>query len=253
MASPNNNSDLDPDDPVYSRYLMHSRPEIAQVLRALGRQTELVTAYFNHGQEFFLTSIVDVDPNQGRLIVDCGTDEAVNARAAAAGKVLFVTSQDRVKVQFAVVRLERVKFQGKPAFRAPFPTELLKLQRREYYRLSMPMGSPVMCIIPEAGNGRREVTVSDISVGGVGLSGFPMAQPLEIGQQFANCRIALPEEGTIASSLEVRNIQELTLRNGSQVKRAGCQFIDLPPAHQAMIQRYIIRIDRERRALTRGA
>lgn len=253
MPPTNNNPGMDQEDPVYSQYMMHTRAEIGQVLRAISRQTEMVTAYFNHGQEFFLTAIADVDPNQGRLIVDCGADEAVNARALAAGKILFVTSQDRVKVQFSVSRLERIQHQGKPAFRAPFPAELLKLQRREYYRLAMPMGSPVVCVIPEAGNGRLEVTVADISVGGVGLSGFPMVMALEIGQQFANCRIALAEEGTIASALEVRNIQELTLRNGTQVKRAGCQFIDLPPVHQAMIQRYIIRVDRERRALVRGS
>lgn len=253
MAPTNKTLGMDQEDPVYSQYLVHSRAEIAQILRAISRQTEMVTAYFNHGQEFFLTSIVEADPNQGRLVVDCGTDEAANARAMVAGKILFVTNQDRVKVQFSVSRLERIQHQGKPAFRAPFPAELLKLQRREAYRLAMPVGSPVICVIPEAGNGRLEVTVSDISVGGVGLSGFPMTQPLEIGRQFASCRIALPEEGTIVSALEVRNIQELTLRNGSQVKRAGCQFVDLPPAHQAMVQRYIIRIDRERRALVRGS
>lgn len=252
MAPIQNDSGIDEDDPIYSRYLVHSRQEIAQVLRAVGRQTEMVTAYFNRGNEFFLTSIVEADPNTGRLIVDCGTDEAVNGRAVAGGRVMFVTSQDRVKVQFSVARLERVQYQGKPAFRAPFPTELLKLQRREYYRLAMPVGSPVMCVIPIA-SGKLELTVADISVGGAALSGFPLSETLEIGQQFSNARIVLPEEGTIVSALEVRNIQELTLRTGAQVRRAGCRFIDIPAAHQAIIQRYIIRVDRERRALVRGS
>lgn len=252
MAPVDNDQEMNEEDPVYSRYLVRSRPEIAQVLRAIGRQTEMVTAYFNHGNEFFLTAIIEADPNQSRLIVDCGSDEAVNARAVAAGKVMFVTSQERVKVQFSAPRLERVQYQGKPAFRAPFPVELLKLQRREAYRLAIPKGAPVMCVIPDADGSRLELSVADISVGGVGLSGFPMSQPLEIGQQFSGCRIAL-EEGMVVSTLEVRNIQELTLRSGNQVRRAGCQFIDAPAAHQAMIQRYIIRVDRERRALVRGS
>ena len=55
------------------------------------------------------------------------------------------------------------------------------------------------------------------------------------------------------SSLEVRNQQQSALRSGEQVLRAGCYFVGIPAAHQAMIQRYIIRIDRERRALVRGS
>ena len=75
----------------------------------------------------------------------------------------------------------------------------------------------------------------------------------EKGQQLALCRIALPEEGTVVSTLEVRNLHQSTLRSGELVLRAGCHFVGIPAAHQAMIQRYIIRIDRERRAWERGS
>jgi len=40
---------------------------------------------------------------------------------------------------------------------------------------------------------------------------------------------------------------EITLKNGRHTHRAGCQFIDLPASVETEIQRYIIRVDRERR------
>ncbi len=235
-----------------SRFELESRAEIAQVLRALEREAALVTAYFNQGNEFFLTTVVEVNPAAGRVILDRGPDEEVNRRALVAGKILFVTAQDKVKVQFSAPTLKETLYDGRTAFAIPFPATLLKLQRREFYRLATPMGSPLVCTLPETPAGRLEVTVVDISVGGVGLSGFPLTMTLEIGQKLPAARIVLPHEGTLASALEVRNVQRITLRSGAQVQRAGCRFVDLPPAHQAMIQRYITRVDRERRALLRG-
>lgn len=233
----------------YAKYMVTSRQEIAQILRALSRHNEMVTAYFNQGNEFFLTAIVEVDTASGQLIVDCGSEEETNRRALAADKIIFVTNQDRIKIQFNTRALTRIIHQDRPAYRTPLPTSLLKLQRREYYRLVTPMRTPLHCIIPDLSGIRFEASVADISVGGVAISGLPLAVPLEKGLLLPKCRIVLPEEGTVVATLEVRSRQESTLRSGEQVLRAGCHFVDIPGAHQAMIQRYITRIDRERRAL----
>jgi c-di-GMP-binding flagellar brake protein YcgR len=221
----------------YAKYLVYSRQEIMQILRELIQHNELVTAYFNQGKEFFLTS---------------GTDAETNRRALISGKIILVSSQNRIKIQFSTPALELINVAGRPAFRAPLPISVLKLQRREYYRLVAPIRVPLLCIVPKLAGG-FEAMVADISVGGVGISGFPNEVALEIGEVFADCQIALPEHGTVVSSLEVRNMQHITLRSGLSVVRAGCGFVGIPAPHQAMIQRYIIRIDRERRALLKGA
>lgn len=237
----------------YARYLVHSRQEIAQILRAIQRQNEIVTAYFNQGQEFFLTSILDADPDSGRLVLDCGPDEEANRRALVSNKLIFVSNQNRIKIQFSTSKLEQMEFKGRPAFRAKLPSSLLKLQRREYYRLVAPIRASLHCVIPDVAGVRVEAEVADISVGGVGISGFPMTMTLVEGLLLPSCRIALPEEGTVVTALEVRNLQQITRRSGQTMIRAGCVFVGIPAPHEAMIQRYIIRIDRERRALVRGS
>jgi c-di-GMP-binding flagellar brake protein YcgR len=237
----------------YARYLVNSRQEIAQILRALMRQNEIVTAYFNQGQEFFLTSVVSADLDSGRLLLDCGSDADVNRRAMDSNKFIFVSNQNRIKIQFSTSKLEQVDFKGRPAFRTQFPATLLKLQRREYYRLVAPIRVPLRCIVPDVAGVRVEAEVADISVGGVGISGFPPSITLVEGLMLPNCRIALPEEGTVVTALEIRNLQQVSRRTGPAAIRAGCVFVGLPAPHAAMIQRYIIRIDRERRALVRGS
>ena len=55
----------------------------------------------------------------------------------------------------------------------------------------------------------------------------------------------MPEVGTISATLQVRNVFRVTERGGTEL-RAGCQFIGLPGSADALIQRYILRMEKER-------
>lgn len=230
-----------------SNYIIHSRVEILYILRAIQHKNELVTAYFNQGKDFILTSIIEVD--NGSLILDYGTSEALNQRAVASDRIILVTTQDRVKVQFVADGMEQVEYLGRPAFRTAIPSELLKLQRREYYRLTTPMVNPITCSLTRPDSSRIDLVIADISLGGIAIANYQHQIMLEIGDKFADCRIVLPDIGTLTTGLEVRNEHEILLKNGTKSHRAGCMFIDMPPRQQNTIQRYIIKLDRERRAL----
>lgn len=231
-----------------SNYIIHSRVEILYILRAIQHKNELVTAYFNQGNDFILTSIIEV--NNDSLILDYSTSEILNQRAAASDRIILVTTQDRVKVRFVVDGVEQIEHLGRPAFRAMIPSELLKLQRREYYRLSTPMVNPITCSLTRPDNSRIDLIIADISLGGIAITNYQHQIMLEIGDKFADCHIVLPDIGTLTTGLEIRNEHEVTLKNGVKSHRAGCMFIDMPSRQQNTIQRYIIKLDRERRALT---
>lgn len=235
--------------PDISNYTIHSRMEIIYILRALQHKNELVTAYFNQGQDFLLTSIVDVDSDNGTVIFDYGANELLNKRILESDKIILVTTQDKVKVQFMTGRMQRIEHLGRPAFRAPLPGDLLKLQRREYYRLTTPLINPIKCSIAQPGKARIDVVIADISLGGIAITHYEEHFQLEIGNTFDACRILLPSIGTVTTNIEIRNEQEITMKNGSHNHRAGCMFVDLHSSQQAMIQRYIIKLDRERRSI----
>jgi len=141
--------------------------------------------------------------------------------------------------------------------RGALPETLLRLQRREYFRLSTPIASPIKCTIPmKRADGSALVAdapLLDISGGGVGLMVSPEQAGLyETEMTFSDCRISLPDEGVLVTTLRVRNAFDVTARNGAHYVRVGCEFIELQGARLSLIQRYITRIERERKARMSG-
>lgn len=229
-----------------TRYLVRHGSEIERVLRGVQEDRTIVAAYGENGRDFLLTSIIAVDLKQSAVYLGYGPDEKLNTLLLTSQSTTFATTHDQVRVQFSANRVEKVMYGREPAFRIPFPQELLRLQRREYYRLVTSVVNPVKCMI-NTGEGMLETVVVDISIGGVGILAYQEGPSLEAGAIYHGCRISLPGTGEFALSLEVCTTFDITLKNGRHTHRAGCKFIDLPPSVETEIQRYIIRVDRERR------
>lgn len=239
----------------YSQYLLSNRREILQVLNSLMQKRALMMAYLEGDGMSFLTALLAVDEGSGTLLLDSPSDEAMQARAIAATRLMCVTQLDRVKIQFATEEMVPVAANDGGGLRARLPDTLLRLQRREYYRLVAPVTHALTCAIPIAADGRTttcETRVVDISAGGVAVMVPPQGVAFEPGMEFPDCRLSLPEIGPIVTTLSVRNLFRITNRNGVTMIRAGCQFLGLPGNAHALIQRYIFKIERERNARERG-
>lgn len=228
------------------RYLVRHASEIERILRGVMEDRAIIAAYGETGRDFLLTSIIAIDPRQAAVYLGYGPDEKLNAQLLASQNATFATTHDQVRVQFSCERVEKVHHGNEPAFRVSLPKELLRLQRREYYRLVTSVVNPVKCLI-NTDQGPLETVVVDISIGGVGILAYQDDGGLQAGAIHHGCRINLPGAGEFALSLEVCTTFEITLKNGRHTHRAGCKFIDLPQAVETEIQRYIIRVDRERR------
>lgn len=241
----------------YRQFLLHAKPEIVSVLRTLVQKGAMITAYFDQGKSFLLTALLSVNLEKDEIILDVSNDKEMNSRALHADKFIFTTAIDKVKVQFSLSRLSANHYEGRPAFRGALPDSLLRLQRREYFRLSTPTAHPVKCVISmmHADGSPLMATTQllDISGGGAGLLVPPdQAGLYEKGAILDNCKIMLPEEGLLVTTLSVRDVFDVTTKGGHRYFRAGCEFIKLPGAHLTMIQRYITRVERERKARLSG-
>lgn len=229
-----------------NRYLVRHPAEVRRILREVMQDKGIVTAYADDGRQRMLTIIVDLDPVGSAVFLDCGADEGMNARLTTCREVVLSTTHDGVRVQFTSPPLDRVRHGPGEALRTALPEALLRLQRREYYRLVTSLVDPIKCRIP-VGQGELEATVVDISVGGIGIIAYEQDIHLELGLVYHGCRITLPALGPFAVSLTVRSTFAVTLRNGRRSHRAGCQFIELPAGLETALQRYITRAQRERR------
>jgi len=235
------------------RFLVQNRLEILRVFRGLAHRRELVSAFFNAGNELLLTSVLDVDSDQNMVILDYSSNDALNKRILSSERIIFATTLDSVKVQFISTHIDTVVYEGNQAFRIQVPNQVLRLQRRECYRLTTPIVSPVKCTIPTAEGMTVEVMLFDISAGGVGISmSHGEDAVFENGAVYPGCRIELPKIGVVEATLRIQNTFEVTLKNGHKSLRSGCQFVDLRPAMQSLIQRYILKLERERIANAPG-
>jgi len=223
-----------------NRYLVDSRAGILAILATLQKACSLVTAYFSGGNNFMLTSIVAVRPDENVVILDYRADSAVTQRV----------THERIKMQFYTTSFRQVRFEGRDAFSMPLPVALLRLQRREYFRISTPLTRPPKCVIvPQAPAvpAPLEVNIKDMSCGGIGLIAPGSLSGIKTDSSFQSCSIQLAEIGTVEVNLYVRSIANVALKNGAVHLHLGCEFVDMPERERAKIQRYINNMERERK------
>ncbi|MFZ4535682.1 flagellar brake protein [Propionivibrio sp.] len=241
----------------YSQFLLYSKSEILAVLRTMIQRGAMITVHFDQGRSFLLTSMITLSADNREFILDVGSNEEMNARALLAKKLIFTTIIDKVKVQFSLNKLLPTQNDGRAAFLGKVPETLLRLQRREYFRLSTPIANPVTLnttLYREDGSALLvALPLLDVSGGGVGLTATPdQARLFQRGDTLADCKMMLPDEGLLVTTLCVRNLFDVTTRSGARFVRVGCEYVSLPPARLNMVQRYITRVERERKARLSG-
>lgn len=240
------------------QFSVRSKREILSILGDIAKDHSRAALYYDEGS-CFIPSMVLAVSDQG-LWLDVGPMESENQRLLRSGKIIFISSRHQVKIQFVANRIENALFEDCAAFFLPLPESLLRIQRREYFRLTTPVSNPLRCIIPFSAPAavieqvfkilKREVTIMDISGGGVALVCAAHETELQPGKIYTDCLITLPGIGAINTSVKVKNFFEITLRNGQISKRAGCEFIHLNGESTTLLQRYITQLQSE--LLVRG-
>lgn len=229
------------------RYRVTHTHTIERILNEVLDAKSIVSLYVDHGQDFMLSSIVALDAAKGVLMLEQGVDQDFNQQLLDAGQIICTATHDQVHIQFTGADLKSATLGNEAVFQVTIPKELIRLQRRDAYRLATSVVNPVKCMI-NTGSRFLETVVIDISIGGIGILAYEGSGLLKAGEAYHGCRIALPGTGEFAVSLNVCTTFDVALKNGRVTHRAGCQFIDLPPSVETEIQRYIIRVERERRA-----
>ena len=236
-------------------YEVGSRREIIALLRSIGEKNQLIRMLIHGEADVCVTSILDVDPDTNTLILDRSVNRDQNQRILAAKRVSYETTLDKIRILFASDAVTETEFEKRPALRIAVPATLVRLQRREFYRMATPLSNPVRAIIPlpeELGGGSAVFPLADISCGGIAMLDNKFMLGNTIGINYPGCRIDLPDIGTVMTTLQVRNSLDLTLLNNKANRRLGCHFIDISRANLAMVQRYITKLERERNARIAG-
>jgi c-di-GMP-binding flagellar brake protein YcgR len=233
---------------------VESRKEILSLLRGIGEKNQLIRMLIKGEADVCVTSILDVDEAHNTVYLDCSIDAEQNKRILASRRLSFETTLDKVRILFATEHIESTAYEGNPAFKIAVPATLIRLQRREYYRIATPVTNPVRVVIPlpEDLGGPTTFPLADISCGGIAILDNKLILGDAIGKNYLDCRIDLPEIGQVATALQIRNSLDLTLLNNKSNRRLGCEFVNISRGNLASVQRYITKLERERNARIAG-
>jgi len=260
MSDPvDNNSLVSLQKDGLEEFFLYGHHQIRRVLQELLGSNAFISIYLFPGGLSFLSTIIALSEDDKQVFLDVSPDETIHRRCLQAEHLHCVTQLNKIRIQFQLSNCVEVSTGGHPALAAPVPKEILRLQRRDAFRLQVPVSHNLKCILPaqehECGSGAArkkaiEVPVIDISVGGLSLEiPFSKTAPV-VGDTINGCRLKLPGD-LIVVDLEIRNQDRRTLNNGKEVLRLGCGFVSLPVQITNQIQRYIYQAERELR--THGA
>jgi len=236
----------EPESPEQERFWLYSRIEILALLSRLCSGNVPMTVYWGGDGECAVTLILEVNDGSGGLKLDMPGVERLGESMLAAADLVCVAFIDHIKIQFALHSPRRAVSGAYPALEAPIPERVLRLQRREYYRVRTPETLSASCLVPYSGEGGRyeSLRVIDLSVGGMAMVAAPRHFEMSEASTIDRCFLDLPGVGTVTVRMRVAHLEG---GGDDGVSRCGCEFVDLSAQARMMLQRYVQRIDVEQR------
>ena len=223
------------------KFLIKSLKEIQLTLQAVAKKKSFVILYFDDEQRFLKTILLGV--NERGIWLDVAPNNEDNTALLNSVSITAVTMHNGAKVQFSCSHPVVAVYASHPALYFPLPQQLIRVQRRDYFRINTSVAdTPIRCFIPRPemkSDQTNEVTIMDISLGGIALRCIENSVRLEEGSLYPDCRIELPEIGTLIATIQVRNLFDINTSNGAVVKHAGCEFVQLDSKMSMMLQNYI--------------
>lgn len=225
--------------------MLHGRSEIMQKLRQLGKKNSLVSLHFD--DESMLSTVIDVLADRNLLVLDYGASEKLNQKLIKHNRAVLKTDYDGIVAQFTIKNIRKARLQGKPTFACTLPDSILWVQRREAYRVKIPLSEKVTCELIHGDNNRVIYPVLDISSGGIGLFDKNDELELEPGNTFNSCKIKLGEHDSAFIDIEIRNHLPINPHDATAGTRCGCAFLNLSGTFEASVQKFINMVEMQQK------
>ena len=236
------------------KYMVRNPRQIRMLLQSMADQLAVVTLHPDGREQSYPSAVLELDSDT--LVLDGNPIPSANHAIAEASFLLCFAQVDKVMVRF---RLEQVRMSGdggRTVFSAALPSEAYHLQRRELYRLETPVADSPWCVLPSPDPEDLQplrTRLVDISSGGGAILLPPELNLLRLQQRYSGCELQLPDTAPITLTLAVCSQLLRKQPNGVEQLRVGLRFEDLPRGADSLIQRYIFRVDRERKARLKDA
>jgi c-di-GMP-binding flagellar brake protein YcgR len=225
------------------RNILVTDEEISRLLNRLQKHLIIITAKFPSDPETYNTSIIKIDYKNKWFYLDELVPSSGNEQIISQKKVLLRTRLDG-SILTMECKLDSVgEENGLPHYRMHFPIRIKSIQRRESYRVSIPLNKRFQVNMQTDSGHFIAGFLNDISFSGIAIrleNSRDLEYDLNVNDIIPFLTLHLDE--TITCELEIKRISKIF---GNVVVSGHLE--EISPEHQKIIQKFIIKQDREKR------
>jgi len=226
------------DDRVLRDYRIAEPSERARLLAELAKTGDQVSIYEHLEAEQCLESrLLAYDPARDSLEFEILPRQIHRANVGSGSPVVAVAVMARVKLQFELIALTLDA--DARSFQAKAPASVVRLQRRDAFRVIPPREAAACVFVREAIAGSEEWRASVVDLSATGLAfQWRDSMPPARGAILPSCRIELAGVPAIICQLRVTSTK-LQGPLGSRIAYVGVEFIGLDSSAARAIQVYV--------------
>ncbi len=240
-----------------SEFNIKAPKQIISNLTQLMKQNCLISCHYGENNESFITTLLAIDNKKKTLFLDFGPKDYLNKQLLQSPQVEFRTELAGIKVAFDGKKITKTSLKGQQAFAMAIPEELFWMQRREYYRVRVPLSHDSYCRITlpvtdkDSEENTEEKTLQcrliDISICGIALTLMDIEHANQFipTTEFKDCLLVLAGNEFGPVNLTVKNRQKINPEKADKGYRIGCSLDNLTSGQESCIQRYMQEIERE--------
>lgn len=227
------------------QYLKRGRLAVLGVLRDLHRYEIPLMVSHERGQ--LISKMLYVD--EEKIIFDLGSNDYDNLIVQEANAINIDADIMGARVEFMLEKLELDSYDAGPAFIASLPELLKKFQRREFFRISVPLEPTFWCHTHWPDGKAVRFRLQDLSLGGIAvLADKPLPESVSSGDTVKKMRVELGQYGQFeldAQLLHVGEYSSVNRKNETRtLPRLSFRFNNMNPVQERQLQQVIFALER---------
>jgi c-di-GMP-binding flagellar brake protein YcgR len=224
-----------PAEPLPERFSVEDEQERVLLLQRLLDAHAPVTLHLPDGALGTAAArLLEVDAGAQRVALRVDDPGTLATALGNAPRVLGLATLDGVELRFELGPVRLAKEPGWPLILAALPRLLVRLQRRDAFRVTPPVTARPRLMVPVAG-GLREAAIVDVSATGIAFEWPGPDEAPSPGDELAGSRLELPSTLPIVCGLSVRS----STRQAGEPTRLGAEFLGLDPAAERTVQVFV--------------
>ena len=224
---------------IADRYRVSNPSEVLAYLNEASTSHILCSVRAAGHPENYLSRLFAIDQLSQQLVFDAPHAPVVTRALVPGSQASIELTLHHVRIGFEAPVIAVAAFKGDPSLFIGLPASVTRLQRRENFRISIPLRRTVRLSLDDELRGLQDLRLTDLSCGGASVVVNGSLEMFPTGRIFDQARLFIADEQIFEVAARVRHASAVR-RSGQQAElRLGLQFLHTPPGFEPSVARLV--------------